>query len=64
MADESKSSRTLILTGAISVLCWLGFVVTVQIYQSQGIGALLLILAVVTLLRFGQLLDKRLQGVI
>ena len=64
MALDWKANRNLLLTAIVSAVCWFGFVLTITILQSQSIAFVFLLIAILSLLRFGQLLDKRLEGVI
>ncbi len=64
MDFEWKANSTILITGSVSVICWLIFVVAVTSLQNQIIGSVFLIVAVLSLLRFGQLLDRRLEGAI
>ena len=64
MTLDWKANRNLLLTGIASAVCWLGFVLTITILQSQSIAFVFLLISILSLLRFGQLLDKRLEGVI
>ncbi len=64
MVTDWKASRNIILAGLVSVVCWLGFLLAITTLQSQSIAIVFLLIAILSLLRFGQFLDKRLEGVI
>ncbi len=64
MDFEWKANSSVLMTGLVSVVCWLVFVLAVTSLQNQVIGSVFLIVAVLSLLRFGQLLDRRLEGAI
>jgi len=59
-----KADSSILITGFVSMMCWLIFVVAVTSLQNQAIGSVFLIVAFLALLRFGQLLDKSLKGTI
>ena len=61
---EWKANSTILMTSLVSVVSWLVFVIAVTSLQNQVIGTVFLVIAVLSLLRFGQLLDRRLEGAI
>lgn len=64
MAIDWKANRNIVITGIFSTVCWIVFLYAVTRLQSEGIGTIFLIVAIISLLRFGQLLERSLEGVI
>ncbi len=59
-----KGNTALILTGLISAIGWILFVFFSADLERTVIAFLFLVVAIISLLRFGQLLDRKLKGAI
>ncbi len=65
MQLDWKANSRVVITGLVSIICWIGFAASVlPPVRNQTIGGILVIIAIVSLLWFGYLLDKRLESVI